>query len=250
LGAVGRLYAGGIRLMTLSRIPRGVANEARWAEVLAAAYAVFLEFGYEKATVQEIAARAGMVKSSLYYYVDSKEDFLFALIKRAYDNIATRLESDDKLAQGDATARLCQFIENFVGNLRETLSATEARFIRQETHRLTPAHRHYIRERSEFVEGLLTSIVKQGLEDGDFDRETDSVVAVATILSTLNNAGWSLRDGERPWGEILRWLQLYVVRGLGGATDGPNFNPDRILDELAAQVDGFDDSGGLLRSQS
>lgn len=47
---------------------------------------MFAERGYEKTTVREIAARAGMTPGNMYRYVGSKDDILHLLCQRAYDN--------------------------------------------------------------------------------------------------------------------------------------------------------------------
>lgn len=202
--------------MRSSEAPKGAANEARWAEVLDAAFAVFVERGYENATIQDIASRVGLLKGSLYYYIESKEALLFALIKRAYDNIADYLAADPGLLEGDATTRLCRFIELFVGNMSDNASEAEARLVRQEMHRLSPDRRREIRGRAEVVESYLMDIIVQGITDGDFDRDTDPVVAVDSVFSILNNVSWHLRRGDQSWGAIVAWYKQFIVKGLGG----------------------------------
>ena len=59
--------------------PKGTLNATRWNEVLEAAAAVFQERGYQAARIEDIAARVGILKGSLYYYIESKEDLLYAL---------------------------------------------------------------------------------------------------------------------------------------------------------------------------
>jgi TetR/AcrR family transcriptional regulator, cholesterol catabolism regulator len=192
------------------------ANEARSEEVLLAAYEVFVERGYEAATVQDIASRVGLLRGSLYYYMESKEALLFALIKRTFDNIADYLASHDVLFEGDATTRLCRFIDLFVGNLSDKVSESEARLARYEIHHLSSAHRREIRAQSEAVEAYLMEIVVQGIADGSFDERIDPRVAVDSIFSLLNNASWRLRRSDQSWPAIVAWYQMFMVQGLGG----------------------------------
>jgi AcrR family transcriptional regulator len=51
----------------------------REAEILRAGVEVFSEKGYAATTIQDIADRVGVLKGSLYYYIDSKEDLLFRI---------------------------------------------------------------------------------------------------------------------------------------------------------------------------
>jgi AcrR family transcriptional regulator len=202
--------------MPPTEIPRGVANQARSAEVLAAAFDVFVERGYEAATVQEIASRVGLLKGSLYYYIESKEALLFALVLRAYDNVMNSLASDEELLRGDAIERLCRFIELFIGNLSDNTTEAEVRLVRQEMHRLSQPHRREIRARAEIVESFLRDILNQGIVEGHFDPATDLRVAVHSIFSILNNVSWNLRREDRPWSAIVTWYQRFMVQGLGG----------------------------------
>ena len=71
-------------------------NEVRWNQVLDAAEAVFFEKGFGAASIQDVANRAGLLnKSSLYHYIETKEDLLFALIERSFATLdRVRDESD------------------------------------------------------------------------------------------------------------------------------------------------------------
>ncbi len=71
----------------------------------------------------------GLLKGSLYYYIESKEALLFALVLRAYDNVMNSLASDEELLRGDAIERLCRFIELFIGNLCDNITEAEVRLV-------------------------------------------------------------------------------------------------------------------------
>lgn len=65
--------------------------------VLDAAAELFRSEGYDAATMQQLADRLGLHKSSLYHYVDGKEDLLEKLTSSAQETA----ESDLKTAEGD-----------------------------------------------------------------------------------------------------------------------------------------------------
>jgi AcrR family transcriptional regulator len=62
------------------------------ADVVQAAIEVFREKGYERATVREIADRAGLGTSSLYFHVRSKEELALAAVHPVVEAGATWLE--------------------------------------------------------------------------------------------------------------------------------------------------------------
>jgi len=59
-------------------------REERWAQLIEVATRVFFEKGYDAASLQDIADRLGMLKGSLYYYIQSKEDLLFEVISTVH----------------------------------------------------------------------------------------------------------------------------------------------------------------------
>ena len=65
-------------------------KEARPAEIVSAALAVFAEKGFAAARLDDIAARAGVSKGALYLYFETKQDLFGAVVRDAVSpNIAT-----------------------------------------------------------------------------------------------------------------------------------------------------------------
>jgi AcrR family transcriptional regulator len=58
-------------------------KDARPAEIIAAAFAVFAEKGFSAARLDEIAGRAGLSKGALYLYFETKEDLFHAVVREA-----------------------------------------------------------------------------------------------------------------------------------------------------------------------
>ena len=56
-------------------------KESRPAELIAAALDLFVERGFAATRLDEVAARAGVSKGTLYLYFDSKEDLFKAVIR-------------------------------------------------------------------------------------------------------------------------------------------------------------------------
>ena len=73
------------------------ADPKNFERVLDAAAALFLDVGYDAASMQQLADRLGLHKSSLYHYVNSKEDLLEHLI----DEAQTTAEHDLEIAEQD-----------------------------------------------------------------------------------------------------------------------------------------------------
>ena len=57
------------------------ARRNRDEEVVAAAAKVFYERGYSAATVQDIVDELGILKGSLYHYINTMEDLFFRIFE-------------------------------------------------------------------------------------------------------------------------------------------------------------------------
>jgi AcrR family transcriptional regulator len=73
------------------RPPRTETPHRRDQELLDVATRVFYERGYADATVQEVAEELGILKGSLYHYIDSKEDLLVRLVEQIHTDAEVML---------------------------------------------------------------------------------------------------------------------------------------------------------------
>src|SRR5262249_24895097 len=76
---------------------KDVVTEFRTAGILEAARSVFAQKGFSAATVDDIAAAAGVAKGTVYLYYESKRDIYFAALKfgieQMYAMLNERLKS-------------------------------------------------------------------------------------------------------------------------------------------------------------
>jgi AcrR family transcriptional regulator len=77
-------------------------NPRREAEVLEAAVTVFHRDGYDAASVQSVANELGILRGSLYHYIETKEDLLFRNLLGAHRDIEAILNDVRRLDVGPA----------------------------------------------------------------------------------------------------------------------------------------------------
>src|SRR6266576_966289 len=82
--------------------PSGAKRRNRKVDVTDAAIDVFWRKGYSAASVQDVADSVGVLKGSLYYYIDSKEDLLYEILHGVHEEALARIEA----AIGAETATL------------------------------------------------------------------------------------------------------------------------------------------------
>lgn len=78
---------------SMRRSPRQARGRQRVAQILDAAEAIFGESGYEAATTNQIAARAGVPIGSLYQFFANKEEILGAVAARYQEAAAAALDA-------------------------------------------------------------------------------------------------------------------------------------------------------------
>jgi TetR/AcrR family transcriptional regulator, cholesterol catabolism regulator len=171
---------------------RKPGNE-RWAELLQVAAKTFASKGYSATTLQGIADELGMLKGSLYYYIRTKEDLLFELVRAvlvlAEERLSERVPDD-----GPVIDRLEVLVREHVIFLIEHLTETtvylhEADQLTEDRRAGLPVHGFVAR-----LEGL----VAEGQADGTIRADVDPRMAA---LSILGSANWVYR-WYRPGGDL------------------------------------------------
>lgn len=101
---------------------RGTARE----QLLDAAARVFAERGYRGASVESIAAAAGVTKGALYWNFDSKEDLFFSLLEERVDRrVRLLVEATETVAgENTVTPLVSREISDVVDEERQMLLLT------------------------------------------------------------------------------------------------------------------------------
>src|SRR3970282_2162396 len=77
----------------MAPMPRSMPRD-RFHDLIEAATAVFLEQGYRRTQMADVAARMGVAKGTVYLYVESKEALFDAVLRHA--------ESDERIQRPQA----------------------------------------------------------------------------------------------------------------------------------------------------
>ncbi len=158
----------------------------RFEDILRAAAELFYEKGYHATTMQDVADRVGMLKGSLYYYIDSKEDLLYITLDQVIK------KGDDYFLQKVASAR------DPIEKLRRAIEAEIEYVIRDqvtvglflhEFDTLSERRQRRILARMRRFQNQYIEIIREGQAAGVF-RELDPRLAVYGILGMCN---WAYR---------------------------------------------------------
>ena len=200
-------------------VPKSGVNPERWSEILDAAGQIFNEKGYQAARIEDIAARIGILRGSLYYYIDSKEDLLYALSVAGHTSGLSTIDEDEATSVADAPTRLGAFIDRWMAimpNHPEYSPVTErdVRFLGDE-------RRAVVMKMRVEMHSYARRIFEQGIAELDFDPSIDPGVATNSLFELLNSTiRWFRPSGRLSHvdvGEYYKRLMLHgVLRPAGG----------------------------------
>ncbi len=202
-----------------ARPPKAVVGESRWYEILDVAAHVFYEKGYEATTIQDIASRVGLLKGSLYYYIDTKEDLLYAIAEHVHADGLRYLTEDETLMRADAVTRLSRFVERWMARL-----ATNIRYsavVEREFRSLRPERVQTLIDQRDAYDQFVRDIIGQGVDEGAFDPAVDPAVAANSIMQLMNYTHlWYRPEGRLSFADIGDWYRTFILRGLALAPSG------------------------------
>jgi AcrR family transcriptional regulator len=145
--------------------------QKRRDQMIKGAVTLFKQKGFHGTTTREIARAAGFSIGTLYEYIRTKEDILFLVIDRIYENVSERLGKD--LAQKKGTINSLKFgIAYYMEIVHEM--QTEFLVLYQETKSLSKDAQHYIIEKETEMVRMFETVLKKCVANGELhlsDRE-------------------------------------------------------------------------------
>ncbi len=165
--------------------PRGRRRkEARPSELTAAALSLFVEKGYAATRLDEVAARAGVSKGTLYLYFDGKEALFKAVITEGIVPVMARGEALYEELKDDPVALL----RAILGGWWEMVGATELtgvpKLMIAEARNFPELARFYYDEVISRGRAVVGAALQLGIERG-LIRRVDVPAAVQVLMAPL-----------------------------------------------------------------
>ena len=161
---------------TRSRPPAAAApqrqrrKEARPQELLAAALALFVEKGFAATRSEEVAARAGVSKGTLYLYYPSKEELFKAVVR---ENLASHIaDGQQRLAlhQGAMAELLRQVMHEWWQRIGLGPAGGISKIMMAEARNFPELAQFYVDEVIAPTHRLLAGLLERGMASGEFRR--------------------------------------------------------------------------------
>ncbi len=200
-------------------------RDARPTEIVAAALGVFAERGFAAARLDDIAARAGITKGTLYLYFPNKEALLKAAVETA---LLPNLAQAETLAARDlgAVGTLLATIATQIGRIIATTPlGAIPKIMLAEAGNFPDLARFYLSAVIGRGLKLFGALVRRGIAAGEFRAVDPEATARLIIAPLLMTALWqnSFAAYEEPKHDpadfIARSIDV-VLRGLAAAPPG------------------------------
>ncbi len=150
--------------------------------ILEAALKQFAEVGYDKATMQSIAKRAGVGKGTTYEYFPSKEALFMEVISSRLNEILNMFK-----AQIQSSGPVREKIERLYAKYAELYDTeTDLKKILSNDlgHIPKQYHDYFKKKHIELIEAIAT-VIHKGIEDGEIGR-VDSNLAATVITASMS----------------------------------------------------------------
>lgn len=196
-------------------------KEARPQELLDAALALFVEKGFAATRSEEVAARAGVSKGTLYLYYPSKEELLKAVIRQ---NLSRILADGMGIAdgfEGPTSELLATLLRSWWEQVGETPAGGIHKIMMAEVRNFPEIAEFYNREVIVPAHALISKMVKRGVDSGEFrdvpPHEVTHVLIAPLIFLALHKHSFGActmgMDGIEP-GELIEAQIDIMLRGL------------------------------------
>ncbi len=206
--------------------------DARPSEIADAALEVFAKSGFESATMDEIAMKAGVSKGTIYLYYPSKEDLLVASVENKIERNqaqvlpllsgATGL-TDEKLTVKRAGEILTNALDGILTLITSKDSITMHRVIMAERHHSKKLKEKHI-ERANIAISTITGFLKyahdQNVIDCPFPKVTARIIMSLIISYAASDEIIGSGKGRFHSEQSRKVIIDLLLRGLGLYTGG------------------------------
>ncbi len=183
-------------------IPSAGQTSVTEEAILAAALQAFSERGFHGASIRLIAGRAGTSLANVYNYVQSKDELLVSVLRRASQQQLTAVQAAVSAAGDTATSRLSSAIEAYARYVLEhrdelVVSNTEFRY-------LSDGYRAEVVETRDALQTVVDDIVEAGVRSGEFATPYPMDASRSLLTMASNITVWFRPGGALSATEVAR----------------------------------------------
>jgi TetR/AcrR family transcriptional regulator, cholesterol catabolism regulator len=218
-----------------AKAPRRNNTRKREREIIDVAAGIFHRQGYADTSVQDVADAVGILKGSLYYYIDSKEDLLFRVLEEVHEDAHAIVEEVGAM-DAPPLERLGAYLRKHVAY--NTNNLTKVAVYYHDFGLLSPDRREVIIEQRRVYERFVIGLIREAQEEGAVSPLVDAKLAAYSVLGMANWVyTWYSPKGKTSPSELASLIADLIVGGLEVVHQGDDSNgaaPRRVPDRKPA----------------
>lgn len=190
-------------------------DKPKYKQIIDAAIIVIAENGYHQSQVSKIAKQAGVADGTIYLYFKNKEEILVSVFEEKMEIFADNLK---EIIQQDISSseKLYKMIENHFMVLSSdhhlaTVTQLELRQANLALRlRINAVLRNYL--------VLLDTILKEGIEQGEFEHSIDIRLARQMVFGTIDETTttWVMNEHKYDLVDLTGKVHRLLLNGVKG----------------------------------
>lgn len=198
---------------------RSRRKDARPGELLDAALDLFVEKGYAATRVEEVAARAGVSKGTLFRYFRSKEALFQAVVERNLAGLFAVWEQEFVDFEGSTPDMLRYCLQSWWERIGLTLASGITKLILTEGSNFPSLAAFYRQEVVRPGHALIRRMLQRGVARGEFvvpdiEHTLHAITAPMTMLMLWRHSAYVCADAELDPARYLQAIGDTVLHGL------------------------------------
>ncbi len=185
----------------------------REGEVLKAAAEVFARRGYAASTVQDIADALGILKGSVYYYIETKEDLLYRLLLQVHEEVDEILEQTKARDSHDPLQQIADYLRaQTTFNLKNLVRIS---VYYRDIDQLSEPRRREILLRRNTHERYVLDLIEAGQSANRIDPQRDAHLLTNHVFATMIwPYQWYRPRGRKKLEEVVESVVDFAIHGL------------------------------------
>ena len=180
-------------------------------QILEASSHIFLERGFEKATVEAIAVEAKVGKGTIYEYFDSKEILFIEMIKAGVTYVYNDLYHVFKQKE-----TMEETVEDFLHSSHQLFHehGDKMRILYEDITKMPHELEVWIVEKSEWLVSQIAKTLQSFMDDGQIRDVCPNILAMLILHSLQIGFYYKVVRGERDLESILRTQMDIIFKGV------------------------------------
>jgi AcrR family transcriptional regulator len=197
------------------------ARDEKRDAVLRTAVQLFLDQGYHRATLTEVAERLNITKPALYNYFRSKEEILFECWALGQERVDGFIAEINAAGASSGLAKLRKLVHAYAETMTDDYGASLVRFDPRD---LSEKNSSIVRAAKRSIDRTFRKYIADGIADGSI-KPCDPKMTAFAIAGSLNWIGHWFRPGGTMSAEAI--AEQFAGQLTEGLAAGPTKRPTK-----------------------